>query len=244
MIEVNPRASRTVPFMSKVTGVPMVRLATRIMLGQTLHELGYAPGLWPESPLVAVKAPVFSMAKLSGVDTFLGPEMKSTGEVMGVDTSFAPALHKAMVSAGLGIPAIGSVLMSIADRHKAECGDIARAFADNGYSLLATSGTARYLRSLGLEVEQVSRLRDGDNTMIDNIRQGRTVLVINTLTGDRETLQDGFHMRRAAAESQVPCLTSIDTARALADAIGDEGTAFRVLPLATYRDRDDADEIP
>ena len=244
VIEVNPRASRTVPFMSKVTGVPMVRLATRIMLGQTLQELGYAPGLWPESSLVAVKAPVFSMAKLSGVDTFLGPEMKSTGEVMGVDTRFAPALHKAMVSAGLGIPTTGNVLMSIADRHKAECGDIARAFADNGYSLLATSGTARYLRGLGLEVEQVSRLHDGDNTMIDNIRQGRTVLVINTLTGDRETLQDGFHMRRAAAESQVPCLTSIDTARALADAIGDEGAAFRVLPLATYRDRDAAEEIP
>jgi len=208
------------------------------MLGQTLQELGYEPGLWPESPLVAVKAPVFSMAKLSGVDTFLGPEMKSTGEVMGVDTGFAPALHKAMVSAGLGINDTGAVLMSIADRHKPECGAIAQAFADSGYSLLATSGTARHLRGLGLEVEQVSRLRDGDNTMIDNIRQGRTVLVINTLTGDRETLQDGFHMRRAAAESQVPCLTSIDTARALADAIGDEGAAFRVLPLAAYRDRD------
>ena len=243
VIEVNPRASRTVPFMSKVTGVPMVRLATRIMLGQTLRELGYEPGLWPESPLVSVKAPVFSMAKLSGVDTFLGPEMKSTGEVMGVDTEFAPALHKAMLSAGLGIPASGAVLMSIADRHKHECAPIARAFAARGYSLLATSGTARYLRGFGLEVEQVSRLRDGDNTMIDNIRGGRTVLVVNTLTGDRETLQDGFHMRRAAAESQVPCLTSIDTARALAEAIGHEGAAFNVLPLASYRDRDPNDPL-
>jgi carbamoyl-phosphate synthase large subunit len=241
VIEVNPRASRTVPFMSKVTGVPMVRLATRIMLGQTLRDLGYEPGLWPESPLVAVKAPVFSMAKLSGVDTFLGPEMKSTGEVMGIDTEFAPALHKAMLSAGLGIPDTGAILMSIADRHKAECLPIAQAFADRGHSLLATSGTARYLRGFGLEVEEVSRLREGDNTMIDTIRQGRTVLVVNTLTGDRKTLQDGFHMRRAAAGSQVPCLTSIDTARALADAISAGGSTYNVLPLAAYRNRDPND---
>ena len=235
VIEVNPRASRTVPFMSKITGVPMVRLATQIMLGRTLHELGYSPGLWRQSPLVAVKAPVFSMSKLSGVDTFLGPEMKSTGEVMGVDTEFASALHKAMVSAGLGIPESGTVLMSIADRHKEESTPIAQSFSGCGYTLAATSGTARHLRKFGLAVEEVGRLSDGNNTIIDNIRGGRTVLVINTLTGDRETLQDGFHMRRAAVESQVPCLTSIDTARALADAIGADRTSYNVRSLAEYR---------
>jgi carbamoyl-phosphate synthase large subunit len=235
VIEVNPRASRTVPFMSKITGVPMVRLATQIMLGQTLHELGYSPGLWQQSPLVAVKAPVFSMAKLSGVDTFLGPEMKSTGEVMGVDTEFAPALHKAMVSAGLGIPESGTILLSIADRHKAESTTIAQSFSSCGYTLAATSGTAKHLRKFGLVVEEVGRLSDGNNTIIDNIRGGHTVLVINTLTGDRETLQDGFHMRRAAAESQVPCLTSIDTARALADAIAADRTSYNVRSLAEYR---------
>jgi carbamoyl-phosphate synthase large subunit len=235
VIEVNPRASRTVPFMSKITGVPMVRLATQIMLGQTLRELGYSPGLWRQSPLVAVKAPVFSMAKLSGVDTFLGPEMKSTGEVMGVDTEFASALHKAMVSAGLGIPKSGTILLSIADRHKEESTPIAQSFSSCGYTLAATSGTAKHLRKFGLAVEEVGRLSDGNNTIIDNIRGGRTVLVVNTLTGDRETLQDGFHMRRAAAESQVPCLTSIDTARALADAIAADRTSYNVRSLAEYR---------
>ncbi len=234
VIEVNPRASRTVPFLSKVTGVPMVRLATNIMLGKTLRELGHSGGLLPSPELVAVKAPVFSMAKLSGVDTFLGPEMKSTGEVMGVDREFAPALYKAMVAAGLELAAEGSVLLSIADRNKPDCLDIAETFAKIGYSLLATEGTARFLQQHGLEVGTVSKLRAGKPSVMDAIRSGSTVLVINTLTGVREILQDGFHMRRAAAESQVPCLTSLDTAGALASALANGRGGYNVLPLAAY----------
>ncbi len=234
VIEVNPRASRTVPFLSKVTGVPMVRLATNIMLGKTLRDLGYGGGLLPSPDLVAVKAPVFSMSKLSGVDTFLGPEMKSTGEVMGIDVEFAPALFKAMAAAGLALASEGSVLLSIADRDKPECGEIAATLSKLGYSLLATEGTARYLRERGLEVQTVSKMRSGNPSVIDAIRGGSTTLVVNTLTGERDILQDGFHMRRAAAESHVPCLTSIDTARALASALATGRQGYRVRPLAGY----------
>ena len=234
VIEVNPRASRTVPFLSKVTGVPMVRLATNVMLGKTLRDLGYEGGLLPSPNLVAVKAPVFSMSKLSGVDTFLGPEMKSTGEVMGIDLEFAPALFKAMLAAGLGLASEGSVLLSIADRHKPECAEIARTFAKIGYSLLATEGTAQYLREKGLDVQTVSKIRSGKPSVIDAIRSGTTALVVNTLTGNRDILQDGFHMRRAAVESHVPCLTSVDTARALASALATGREGYRVRPLAEY----------
>ena len=234
VIEVNPRASRTVPFLSKVTGVPMVRLATNVMLGKTLGDLGYEGGLLPSPDLVAVKAPVFSMSKLSGVDTFLGPEMKSTGEVMGIDVDFAPALFKAMAAAGLALASEGSVLLSIADRDKPECGEIAATLSKMGYPLLATEGTARYLRERGMEVQTVSKMRTGKPSVIDAIRSGSTALVVNTLTGERDILQDGFHMRRAAAESHVPCLTSVDTARALASALATGRQGYRVLPLAEY----------
>ncbi len=238
VIEVNPRASRTVPFLSKVTGVPMVRLATEIMLGMKLSELGYSGGLHPNTPLVAVKAPVFSMAKLSGVDTFLGPEMKSTGEVMGIDHSYGPALYKAVVSSGLEIPDSGTVLMSIADRDKLESLPIAQLLYENGYSIMATEGTAKFLLKHGLEVEMVSRLRQsvsGSPTIIERIRDPSTVLIINTLTRDRSTLQDGFHMRRAAAESQVPCLTSLDTAASLTKSIVAGRDGYNVKTIDSYR---------
>jgi len=238
VIEVNPRASRTVPFLSKVTGVPMVRLATEIMLGMKLSELGFSDGLYPNKPLVAVKAPVFSMAKLSGVDTFLGPEMKSTGEVMGIDHSYGPALYKAVVSSGLEIPDSGTVLMSIADRDKSESLPIARLLYENGYSLMATEGTAIFLRKHGLVVETVSRLRQsvsGSPTIIERIRDPSTILIINTLTRERSTLQDGFHMRRAAAESQVPCLTSLDTAASLTKAIVAGRDGYNVKTIDSYR---------
>jgi carbamoyl-phosphate synthase large subunit len=236
VLEVNPRSSRTVPFLSKVTGVPMVRLATHIQLGRTLRDLGFAGGLWPRQKLVAVKAPVFSMSKLVGVDTYLGPEMKSTGEVMGVDRSFAPALYKAMLGAGIN-PAPGGLLLSIADRDKDDAVPLIKQFAAAGYWLIATPGTAKLIRSLSLNVREVGKLSDGDPTILQLIPNGDVSLVINTVTGGRPVLQDGFEIRRAAAESRVPCFTSLDTASALAYSLTIGGEDYEVLPITDYAKR-------
>ena len=150
VIEVNPRSSRTIPFISKVTGVPMVRLAVKVMLGRSLKEMGYEGGLWKRRKLVAVKAPVFSMSKLTGVDTYLGPEMKSTGEVMGIDTEFSPAVAKALMAAGLAIRPGDSALLSIADRDKADSVRMIRDLHAAGCALYATEGTAALISGLGL----------------------------------------------------------------------------------------------
>jgi carbamoyl-phosphate synthase large subunit len=233
VLEVNPRSSRTVPFLSKVTGVPMVRLATHIQLGKTLRDLGYPGGLWPRQKLVAIKAPVFSMSKLVGVDTFLGPEMKSTGEVMGVDRAFAPALYKAMLGAGIN-PTPGGLLLSIADRDKDDAVPLIGQFASAGYTLYATPGTAKLVRELGLKVEEVGKISDGDTAILDLIRDGKLHLVINTVTGGRPVLQDGFDIRRAAVESRIPCFTSLDTARALAHSLTIGGDQYEVLPITEY----------
>ena len=214
----------------------MVRLATMAMFGSTLKELGYKPGLAATRPLVAVKAPVFSMSKLSGVDTYLGPEMKSTGEVMGLGASFPVALRKAMISAGIDVPAQGDVLVSIADRDKNEAGPIISSLSKLGFGLLATEGTATFIEStLGLSTRRVSKIRAGSPNVEEFIREGRVVLVINTLTGRREEIQDGHYMRRAAAETQTPCLTSLDTARALVAALPDREKPFQVQTIDEYR---------
>ncbi len=236
VIEVNPRASRTVPFLSKATGIPMVKLATMTMFGSTLKELGYESGLAENRPLVAVKAPVFSMSKLSGVDTYLGPEMKSTGEVMGLGDSFPTALRKAMISAGIDVPEQGDVLVSIADRDKTEAAPIISRLSELGFGLVATEGTASFIESsLDLSVQRVSKIRAGSPNVEEFIREGRVVLVINTLTGRREALQDGHYMRRAAAETQTPCLTSLDTARALVDSLPDREHPYQVQTIDEYR---------
>ena len=236
VLEVNPRSSRTIPFISKVTGVPMVRLAAHVMLGQSLDAQGYAGGLQPLQKLVAVKAPSFSMSKLSGVDTYLGPEMKSTGEAMGVDKTFVPALAKALVSAELALPPQGAVLVSIADRYKEEAEPIIKRFAEAGFRLYATEGTAAMIEGLGLPVEQVTkRLREGHPNVVDVIRDGTVDGVINIPEGRMTgTLRDGFHFRRAAAEQRIPCFTSLDTARAVVDAqlAGDQ--AYTIQPLSAY----------
>jgi carbamoyl-phosphate synthase large subunit len=241
VLEVNPRASRTVPFISKVTGVPMVRLAVNCALGRPLREQGYGGGLWPVQPLVAVKAPVFSMSKLIGVDTYLGPEMKSTGEVMGIDRNFAAALAKAVLAADLALPAKGGALLSISDRTKPDAIPVIRRLHEAGYRLYATEGTAEVIRALGLPVEQVpKRLDQGHPNVVDIINSGEIHCVINTPEGGRETLQDGFQIRRAATERRIPCFTSIDTARAAADALLAGTQAFEVLPIGEYRKPADA----
>jgi carbamoyl-phosphate synthase large subunit len=236
VLEVNPRASRTVPFISKVTGVPMVQLAVQVMLGKTLRELGYEPGLWPAQNLVAVKAPVFSMSKLIGVDTHLGPEMKSTGEVMGVDRTFEGALAKALIAADMSLLGGGSVLLSIGDQAKAEAVPLVRDLVAAGLRIYATEGTASMIGALGIEVEMITkRLDQGYPNVVDAIREGMVDAVINVPEGRvTETLRDGFHIRRAAAEKRIPCLTSIDTAAAAIQALVTGEQQFTIQPLREY----------
>ncbi|HZQ35442.1 MAG TPA: carbamoyl-phosphate synthase large subunit [Dehalococcoidia bacterium] len=235
VLEVNPRGSRTVPFLSKVTGVPMVEIAVNIMLGRSIAAQGYPAGLWPRQPLVAVKAPVFSMAKLVGVDTYLGPEMKSTGEVMGVDRTYPAALAKALLASGLMLPEQGAVLLTVADRDKPDALDVARLLHKAGYRFYATSGTAALLRALKIPVEQVAkRVAEGHPNVLDVVSGGLVDAVINTPEGGRGPVRDGFQIRRAAAERRIPCFTSIDTALAAAQALAG-GTAFEILPLPEYR---------
>ncbi len=236
VLEVNPRASRTIPFISKVTGVPMVRLAVQVMLGKSLHELDFKPGLWPRQKLVAVKAPVFSMSKLIGVDTHLGPEMKSTGEVMGIDHTFEAALAKALLAADMSLPRHGSILLSLADRSKPEALRMVRHLANAGYRIYATEGTAAMIRAIGLPVERIpKRIEEGHPNVVDVIRDGLVNVVINTPEGRlTETLRDGFDIRRAAAEKRIPCLTSIDTAAAAVSALVSGDPHFTVQPLRDY----------
>ena len=237
VIEVNPRSSRTIPFISKVTGVPMVKLAVKVMLGRTLEELGYQGGLWKRQNLVGVKAPVFSMSKLTGVDTYLGPEMKSTGEVMGIDTEFTPAVAKALMAAGLAIRSGDSVLLSIADRDKADSLQMIRELHAAGCTMYATEGTAAMITGLGLPVVPIPKRLSGHPNVVDVIEDGTVQAVVNSVTGDREVLQDGFAIRRAATEARIPCFTSLDTARAAVESIVGAGVEFSVRPLPEYRDR-------
>jgi len=238
IIEVNPRASRTVPFISKVTGVPMVKVATAVMLGKSLQEQGYSSGLWPVKNLVAIKAPVFSMSKLAGVDTHLGPEMKSTGEVMGIDYTFDAALAKAVLAAGLAILPQSGILLSIADRDKAEALPIIRKLAAAGNKLYATEGTAAMIQSAGMPVKMTSKkLSEGHPNIIDIINDGTISGVVNTTTGGHVPFRDGFYIRRAAAEKRIPCFTSLDTIRAAVEALSRVVQTYTVQPLPDYRNR-------
>jgi carbamoyl-phosphate synthase large subunit len=239
ILEVNSRASRTVPFISKVTGVPMVKVATRVMLGQSLKQQGYFTGLWPKQKLVAIKAPVFSMSKLTGVDTYLGPEMKSTGEVMGVDYNFDSALAKALISAGLMLPDKGGVLVSVADRDKPEALRIIRQLAQIGYKLYATEGTAAMIEAAGLTVNVTTKkLHEGHPNVVDVIMDGSVQAVINTVTGGRIPLRDGFQIRRTATERRIPCFTSLDTARAAVQALLNGAQNYSIQPISEYRNKD------
>ncbi|GAB4328163.1 MAG: carbamoyl-phosphate synthase large subunit [Dehalococcoidia bacterium] len=235
VLEVNPRASRTVPFLSKVTGVPMVQLAVHAMLGTTLRQQGYPSGLWPEPRLVAVKAPVFSMSKLPAVDTYLGPEMKSTGEVMGVDRTYRGAIIKALIAAGLALRPGQPVLLSISDRTKPEALPLIHRLADAGCPLFATEGTGAMLQALGIPATVVTKVLTGAHpNVVDVINDGSVQCVINTPEGRfTGSLRDGFHIRRAAAEHRIPCFTSLDTARAAIEALGHE-TDHSVLRLDEY----------
>ncbi|MBU7319186.1 carbamoyl-phosphate synthase large subunit [Paenibacillus oleatilyticus] len=215
VIEVNPRSSRTVPFLSKVTKIPMANVATRVIMGEKLADMGYETGLWPEDEFVSVKVPVFSFAKLRRVDTTLGPEMKSTGEVMGRDKTFAKALYKGLIGSGMKIPPTGAIIATIADKDKAEAIDIFRGFERLGYRIVATGGTAQALEDAGLQVNRVNKLSEGSPNILDLIRNGEAHFVVNTLTKGKTPERDGFRIRREAVENGVVCMTSLDTVSAL-----------------------------
>lgn len=216
VLEVNPRSSRTVPFLSKITGVPMSHIATRCVLGHSLKEQGYEEGIKEEEDRVFVKAPVFSFAKLRSVDTVLGPEMKSTGEALGGDVTLEKALYKALLASGVKIPNHGNVLMTIADQDKEEGLRMAKRFSAIGYGIYATFGTAKYLQDNGLFVKVVNKIsQEGDMDVLDVIRHGRVNYVINTMSADKEVTNDGFLIRRVSAENNISCFTSFDTANAI-----------------------------
>jgi carbamoyl-phosphate synthase large subunit len=238
IIEANPRASRTVPIISKATGINLVAAATRVALGEKLADLPYGTGLQPDAPFVVVKVPVFSFAKMRGVETILGPEMKSTGEVLGIDETFAGALRKGFVAAGIRVPETsdptrrGRILVSIADEEKAASVDVLRRYANLGFSLVATDGTHRVLTENGIPSERINKISDGSPHVLDAIASHSVDLVINDAAGPRE-VSDGYRIRRAAVESSVACLTSLDTARALASAL--ESSAGPPRSLQAYR---------
>ncbi|MGC5325659.1 carbamoyl-phosphate synthase large subunit [Brevibacillus sp. SYSU BS000544] len=215
VIEVNPRSSRTVPFLSKVTGIPMANIATKAILGHSIVDQGFETGLHPEEEMVSVKVPVFSFAKLRRVDITLGPEMKSTGEVMGRERTLAKALYKGLVAAGMNIPTHGSILVTVADKDKEEALDIVRRFYAIGFKVVATQGTASYLEKEGLPVRTVQKLAEGTPNLLDEIRTGKVNIVLNTLTKGKTPARDGFRIRREAVENGAVCLTSLDTAKAL-----------------------------
>ena len=235
VIEVNPRSSRTIPFISKITGVPMVKLAVKAMLGKKLKNLGYEGGLWKKQDLVGVKAPVFSMSKLAGVDTFLGPEMKSTGEVMGLDKNFESAAAKALMASNLMLPKNGAILLSISDEDKADSVSLIKGLHEAGYKFFATEGTAAVIHGLEIPVVMVpKRLDDDGPNVVDIINNGTVDAVVNTVTGAREVMQDGFHIRRAAVDRRVPCFTSLDTARAAVESLCKGGSNYNVLTIQEY----------
>ncbi|MBV8196536.1 MAG: carbamoyl-phosphate synthase large subunit [Candidatus Eremiobacteraeota bacterium] len=229
IIEANPRASRTVPIIQKATGINLVAAATRIALGEKLRKMKYGTGLCPYVPYVVVKVPVFSFSKMRGVETVLGPEMKSTGEVLGIDEHFGGALRKGFLAAGVPLPSSGGrILVSISDEEKEEAVPILRAYTRLGYSLVATPGTRDFLGGAGITSAAVNKIADGSPHVLDLIATRAVDLVINDARGARE-LSDDYKIRRAAVEANIACLTSLDTARALAEALASKAGPPRSL---------------
>jgi carbamoyl-phosphate synthase large subunit len=242
VIEVNPRASRTVPFLSKITGVPMAKNAMKLILGRTLKQLGYSTGIHPEPARdVYVKVPVFSFAKLHSVDVALGPEMKSTGEVMGQDATLEKALYKGLLAGGMTIPSHGSVLFTIADKDKEEALTLVERFHRIGYRILATEGTAKVIRMRRIPVTVVNKIGGESPNLLELIRRGGVQFVVNTLTRGRRPANDGFRIRRESVENGVVCLTSLDTTEALLTVL--ESLAFRTEPMPQMADRPQAKQV-
>ncbi|NJH82454.1 carbamoyl-phosphate synthase large subunit [Staphylococcus hyicus] len=218
VLEVNPRSSRTVPFLSKITEIPMAQLAMRAIMGEKLRDMGFQQGIQPYQEGVFVKAPVFSFNKLKNVDITLGPEMKSTGEVMGRDLTLEKALYKGLTAAGMEVKDYGTVLITVSDKDKQEIVKIARRLNEVGYKIIATKGTADTLAEHGIRVETVGKI-GGQDDLLHKIQDGDVQIVINTMTKGKTIERDGFQIRRTSVENGVPCLTSLDTANALTNVI-------------------------
>lgn len=232
VIEVNPRSSRTVPYISKVTGIPIVDLATEVIIGKKIRDLGYEPGLQPEAGYVAIKMPVFSFEKIRGAEISLGPEMKSTGECLGIAKTFNEALYKAFLGAGIDLPRHKQMIITVKDADKGEAIDIARRFEKLGYIIYATRSTAAALKEAGIKARQVNKINQESPTVMDLILGHRIDLVIDTPTQGRDKSRDGFLIRRTAIETGVNCLTSLDTARALVGSLETKSNELSLIDIA------------
>ncbi|UQS86664.1 carbamoyl-phosphate synthase large subunit [Nicoliella spurrieriana] len=229
VIEVNPRASRTVPFLSKVTNIPMAQVATRVMLGQTLPELGYQEGLVPEPQTVHVKAPVFSFSKLPAVNSTLGPEMKSTGEVMGSDVTFSKALYKAFVASGITVPDHGNVLFTVADADKQESLDLAKRFKALGFQIQGTAQTAQFFEDHGLVANRIDKIEESENNAVTELQNDQLQVVVNTVDNTKRAANDESQIRATAIENEIPLFTGLDTVAAFLDVL--EARSFEIKPL-------------
>ena len=219
IIEVNPRSSRTVPYISKVTNLPVIDIATHVILGEKLRDMPYGTGVYKQSDYIAVKMPIFSFEKIKNADTSLGPEMKSTGEVLGVSKVFSEAILKAFIASGVNIPYKGNVLITVRDKDKIEMLPLAQKLDSLGFHIFATSGTANFLNENGVEAEVVQKIWEGENSIPDLIGSGKLSFIINTPTKGKHESRDGFRIRRLAVESKIPCFTALDTVEALYEAL-------------------------
>ena len=236
VIEVNPRSSRTVPYISKVTGIPIVDLATKVIIGNTLKGMGYTPGLQPEAEYVAVKMPVFSFEKLRGAEISLGPEMKSTGECLGIAKTFDEALYKAFLGAGIVLPKHKQMIITVKDADKPEAVDVAKRFAALGYKIYATRSTAKYLQEHGVDALWVNKITQESPNVMDLILGHKIDLVIDTPTqGHGDKNRDGFLIRRNAIETGVHCITAMDTANALATSLESATEEFTLVDIAKIK---------
>ncbi|MDE6905801.1 MAG: carbamoyl-phosphate synthase large subunit [Lachnospiraceae bacterium] len=236
VIEVNPRSSRTVPYISKVTGIPIVDVATRVIIGNTLKGMGYPTGLAPEADYIAIKMPVFSFEKLRGAEISLGPEMKSTGECLGIAKNFDEALYKAFLGAGVTLPKHKQMIMTVKDGDKEEAVGVAKRFADLGYKIYATRSTAKYLNNHGVEALRVNKITQESPNVMDLILGHKIDLVIDTPTqGNGDKTRDGFLIRRNAIETGVYCITAMDTANALASSLETVGKTLTPVDIATVK---------
>ncbi|GGJ86508.1 carbamoyl-phosphate synthase pyrimidine-specific large chain [Lentibacillus kapialis] len=233
VLEVNPRASRTIPFLSKITGVTMANLATRCILGELLSDMGYDSGILSEQDTISVKVPVFSFEKLRSVDTILGPEMKSTGEAIGHDQTLEKALYKGLIAAGLSVPQEGAVLLTVADKDKSESLQIAERFHHLGFQLFATEGTAAYMNKAGIPVTHVGKIGSSEQNVLSVIENGEVQIVVNTLTSGKKPRSDGFMIRRESVEHGIVCMTNLDTAAAILNVI--DATTFSAQPMIDRR---------
>ena len=233
VIEVNPRSSRTVPYISKVTGIPIVDLATEVILGKTIRELGYEPGLQPEADYYAIKMPVFSFEKIRGAEISLGPEMKSTGECLGIAKTFNESLYKAFLGAGVKLPKYKQMIMTVKDADKAEAIEIGRRFESLGYTIYATRSTAAALNEAGVKARKVNKISQESPTVMDLILGHKIDLVIDTPTQGRDKSRDGFLIRRTAIETGVYCITAMDTAKALVTSMENAGGEMTLVDVAS-----------